>query len=57
MYEYWKSNINNSKRTAINTRAIWGVISCDTTNSFKLGKMKRSRTMGDDNEKKQDNGG
>lgn len=37
-YEYWKSNIDNSKRTAINPRAIWGVISCDTANSFKLGK-------------------
>ena len=37
-YEYWKSDIGNSKRTAINTRAIWVVISCDTANSFKLGK-------------------
>ena len=29
-YEYWKSNIDNSKRTAINTRAIWVVISPDS---------------------------
>ena len=40
-YEYWKSDIGNSKRTAINTRAIWVVISCDTANSFKLGKRKK----------------
>ena len=40
-YEYWKSNIDNSKRTAINARAIWVVISCDTTDSFELGESKK----------------
>ena len=39
-YEYWKSNIDNSKRTAINTRAIWVIISCDTTDSLKLENQK-----------------